>query len=109
MTIIEEWGTNLGSVCVVGVYGTNTVVGSIGGLTNLLEACLGTTVPRGVCPCHHAELYRVLFRALDGVTKSKGVPVGQKLSGAAPKPPLVTFRPLTSAELPSYQLWQIPS
>ena len=44
MAIIEERGTNLGSVCVVGVYGTNAVVGSIGGLRTLLEACLGTTV-----------------------------------------------------------------
>ena len=44
MTIIVERGINLGIVCVVGGDGTNTVVGSIGGLTDLLEARLGTTV-----------------------------------------------------------------
>ena len=103
MTIIEERGTSLGSVCAVRVYGTNTVLGSIGGLTALLGACLGRLFSRGVCPCHHAELYRALFRALDGGTKSKDSfegPVGQKLSGAVREPLLVTFRPLTSAELP---------
>ena len=56
-----------------------------------------------MCPCHHAELYRALFRALDGGTKAKDSfegPVGHNLSVAVREPPLVTFRPLTSAELP---------
>ena len=59
-----------------------------------------------VCPYHDAELScRALFCALDGVTKSKDSfegPVGQKLSGALRELPLVTFRPLTSAELPPF-------
>ena len=79
------------------------MLGSIGGLTALLGACLGRLFSRGVCPCYHAELYRALFRALDGGTKSKDSfegPVGQNLSVAVREPPLVTFRPLTSAELP---------
>ena len=44
MTIIEERDINLKSVSVVGCDGTNTVVGSICGLTAFLESRLETTV-----------------------------------------------------------------
>ena len=103
MTIIEERDINLKSVCVVGCDGSNTVVGSICGLTAFLESRLETTVLQSGVSCYHVELYRALCRALDGCTNSKDTfegPVGQKPSGAVREPSLVTFRPLTSAELP---------
>ena len=104
ITFAEERGINMANVRVVGGDGTNTVVGYNGGWMAILEARLGRSFSRVVCLCHHAELpYRALFRSLDGGTKSKDTfegPIGQNLSGAVHELPLVTFLPLTSAELP---------
>ena len=76
MTIIEERDINLKSVCVVGCDGTNTVVGSICGLTAFLESCLETTVLHSGVSCYHAELYHALCRALDDGTKSQDTSEG---------------------------------
>ena len=100
--ILDDMGTSMDTIRVIGSDGTNVNVGRKGGVIVLMEEKLKRTLQWCICLLHMNELpLRALVKSLDGDTtgpKSFTGPLG-KLLMQADTMPIVKFDPIPSEPL----------